>query len=342
MSRSSLCMRELRTRELHQRELTLERRRRGFHLITDEIAAAMPELASVRTGLLHVFIMHTSASLTINENADADVLRDMEASLNELAPEISHTVTPSRPDDMRPTSRRRSWIVGHGSRSRRPLVLGTCRDLPLRTPRQRGRRRLTLTLQGKPAPKNSRTGSDIDHAHCSGLRQNRSRSRHPDANLVGPLGLRPVEPLPEPERVLAAALANPIGTPPWRVGPWKEIRLHPHLRHHAAGANELLLRQILPALEQAGIPRDKILVLIGRVCTVRIWATNWSSSWDPRSRRYRVENHDGRNLAEHTFLGASPRGVPAWIDTRYVSADLKIATGLIEPHLMAGYSGAAS
>ena len=52
----------------------------------------------------------------------------------------------------------------------------------------------------------------------------------PDANLVGPLGLRPVEPLAEPERALAAALANPIGTPPLgRVGPREEIGLHPHL-----------------------------------------------------------------------------------------------------------------
>ena len=54
---------------------------------------------------------------------------------------------------------------------------------------------------------------------------------------------------------------------------------------------------------------------------------------------YRVENHDGRKLAEHAHLGTSPRGVPVWIDRRYVEADLKIATGLIEPHLMAGYSG---
>ena len=94
----------------HQRELTLERRRRGFHPITEEIAAAMPELASVRTGLLHVFIMHTSASLTINENADSDVLRDMEASLNELRPKTSRTATRSRAlTTCRHTSRRRSW-----------------------------------------------------------------------------------------------------------------------------------------------------------------------------------------------------------------------------------------
>ncbi len=54
---------------------------------------------------------------------------------------------------------------------------------------------------------------------------------------------------------------------------------------------------------------------------------------------YRVENHHGKVLEEHDFLGTTPNGVPAWIDKRYVRADLKITTGLIEPHLMAGYSG---
>jgi nickel-dependent lactate racemase len=55
--------------------------------------------------------------------------------------------------------------------------------------------------------------------------------------------------------------------------------------------------------------------------------------------RYRIENHHGQNIGEHTYLGVSPRGVPIWIDSHYVRADLKITTGLIEPHLMAGFSG---
>ena len=54
---------------------------------------------------------------------------------------------------------------------------------------------------------------------------------------------------------------------------------------------------------------------------------------------YRVEDHFGTRLEEHTFVGTTSRGIPGWIDSRYVQADLKIATGLIEPHLMAGYSG---
>jgi lactate racemase len=54
---------------------------------------------------------------------------------------------------------------------------------------------------------------------------------------------------------------------------------------------------------------------------------------------YRIENHYGQRREDHTYLGDSPRGVPVWIDTRYVQAELKLTIGLIEPHLMAGFSG---
>jgi secondary thiamine-phosphate synthase enzyme len=136
----------------HQRELTLERRRRGFHLITDEVVAGMPELASTRIGLLHVFIQHTSASLTINENADSDVLRDLEASLNAIAPEdfpYRHTV--EGPDDM-PAHVKASLM---GSSVTVPirdgrLILGTWQGIYLCEHRNNAsRRRLTLTLQGE-------------------------------------------------------------------------------------------------------------------------------------------------------------------------------------------------
>ena len=59
--------------------------RRGFHLITHHVLQAIPELATFQVGLLHVFIQHTSASLTINENADPDVPRDMESAFNSIA-----------------------------------------------------------------------------------------------------------------------------------------------------------------------------------------------------------------------------------------------------------------
>jgi secondary thiamine-phosphate synthase enzyme len=85
-----------------QREITLEQRPRGFHLVTHEVLRALPELGSVAIGLLHLMIQHTSASLALNENASPDVRRDFEAWFNDAVPERAsywtHTVEGS--DDM--------------------------------------------------------------------------------------------------------------------------------------------------------------------------------------------------------------------------------------------------
>jgi secondary thiamine-phosphate synthase enzyme len=85
-----------------QRELILEPRRRGFHLITRDVLAGVPELGEVAVGLLHVLIRHTSASLTLNENASAEVRSDFESWFNDTVPERSalwtHTLEGS--DDM--------------------------------------------------------------------------------------------------------------------------------------------------------------------------------------------------------------------------------------------------
>ena len=70
-----------------QREITLRPRPRGFHLVTGEIVEAVPELRDVRVGLAHVFIRHTSASLTLNENASADVRRDFETWFSRAVPD---------------------------------------------------------------------------------------------------------------------------------------------------------------------------------------------------------------------------------------------------------------
>ena len=84
-----------------QRTIQLPAQPRGFHLITREVLAAVPELASIGVGLLHVFIQHTSASLTINENADPDVPADLESSFSNLAPEdFPYRHTCEGPDDM--------------------------------------------------------------------------------------------------------------------------------------------------------------------------------------------------------------------------------------------------
>ncbi len=73
--------------QLIQKQLTLRARSRGFHLITTEILSAIPEIQNLKTGMLQVFIQHTSASLTINENADPTVREDFEMWFNKAVPE---------------------------------------------------------------------------------------------------------------------------------------------------------------------------------------------------------------------------------------------------------------
>lgn len=70
-----------------QATITLKPRPRGFHLVTDELLAGMPELSRCRVGLLHLWLQHTSASLTVNENADPAVRRDFERFFNRLVPQ---------------------------------------------------------------------------------------------------------------------------------------------------------------------------------------------------------------------------------------------------------------
>ncbi len=88
--------------KIFQKELKLPPYRRGFHLITDIVLQSIPEIKEVNTGMLQVFMKHTSASLTINENADATVRQDFESHLNVMVPEnasyYKHTYEGS--DDM--------------------------------------------------------------------------------------------------------------------------------------------------------------------------------------------------------------------------------------------------
>ncbi len=135
-----------------QNQITLPAASRGFHIITHEITNEMPHIARMRVGLLHVFIMHTSASLTINENADPDVLVDMESSMSAIVPEeFPYIPTCEGPDDM-PAHVQASMM---GSSVTVPvrdgrLCLGTWQGIYLCEHRDHdGRRKLTLTLQGE-------------------------------------------------------------------------------------------------------------------------------------------------------------------------------------------------
>lgn len=125
--------------------------RRGFHLITREVISAIPELQDVRIGILQVFLQHTSASLTINENADPDVRTDMETALNRLVPEnqpFVHTI--EGPDDM--PAHIKSSLLGASLMipvSAGALALGTWQGIYLCEHRNDATpRTLVLTLQG--------------------------------------------------------------------------------------------------------------------------------------------------------------------------------------------------
>ena len=135
-----------------QTELRLAPRRRGFHLITPEIEAALRDMPEFRVGLLHVFIQHTSASLSINENADPDVPPDLEMAFQTLAPEsLPYRHTCEGPDDM-PAHVKCSLL---GAAVTIPITagrlrLGTWQGIYLCEHRTHGGpRRLVLTAQGE-------------------------------------------------------------------------------------------------------------------------------------------------------------------------------------------------
>ncbi len=135
-----------------QRTISLPAYHRGFHIITRHVLDALPELKEFDVGLLHVFIMHTSASLTINENADPDVPVDLESAFNTIAPEdfpYQHTLEGQ--DDM-PAHIKASLL---GSSVSIPITngrlnLGTWQGVYLCEHRNHGgSRKLILTLQGE-------------------------------------------------------------------------------------------------------------------------------------------------------------------------------------------------
>lgn len=135
-----------------QRELELPQATPGFHPITPHIVAALPELRRVKMGLLHIFLCHTSASISINENADPDVPADLDRVLSDIAPEsfpYAHTL--EGPDDM--PAHVKSSLLGcslsvpiRGGK----LGLGTWQGIYLCEHRRHGgQRRLILTVLGQ-------------------------------------------------------------------------------------------------------------------------------------------------------------------------------------------------
>lgn len=135
-----------------QKEFTLRARPRGFHLITRDVNEHLPELREIETGVLNLFIQHTSASLTINENVSPDVRGDLERHLNVMVPEdaphYEHTL--EGPDDM--PAHIKASLLGSGLTipiGRGELLLGTWQGIYLCEHRNHGgSRRVVATLFG--------------------------------------------------------------------------------------------------------------------------------------------------------------------------------------------------
>ncbi len=162
-----------------------------------------------------------------------------------------------------------------------------------------------------------------------------------DRLLVPPLKIRDAEPLAHPDAALKEALNSPIGTPSLaQLARGKKSACILVCDITRPVPNAFLLPPILKILEAAGIPREGLTILVA----TGLHRPNEGDELIELlgafvAQNYHCENHNGKALEEHDYLGTTEAGVPVWIDYRYARAELKIATGLIEPHLMAGYSG---
>ena len=137
----------------YQKEITLSAKSRGFHIITDEVLEKIPEIENISKGIARIFIQHTSASLTINENADPSVRRDFASHFKRMVPEdtslYEHTL--EGPDDM--TSHIKSSLIGHSISipiTGGKLNLGAWQGIYLCEHRNSGKQRtLIITLHGE-------------------------------------------------------------------------------------------------------------------------------------------------------------------------------------------------
>lgn len=136
-----------------QKEIIIEQKSRGFHIITKEILRQVPEIRNISKGTVHIFIQHTSASLTINENADPDVRSDFEKHFNKLAPENApyYDHNSEGADDM--PAHLKSSILGSSVTvpiTKGDFNLGTWQGIYLCEHRNHGgRRRLIITISGE-------------------------------------------------------------------------------------------------------------------------------------------------------------------------------------------------
>jgi lactate racemase len=155
------------------------------------------------------------------------------------------------------------------------------------------------------------------------------------------LEARSAEPLLNSDDAIVAALHSPLGRPPLEeMARGKRTAAISVCDITRPAPNSKTLPHVLGALERGGIPAENITILIAtglhRAATD---AEIRQIVSEPIAAGYRVENHDARNFASHRSLGKTVAGTPVYIDERFITADLHITLGFIEPHLMLGFSG---
>ncbi|MBC8185965.1 nickel-dependent lactate racemase [candidate division KSB1 bacterium] len=163
----------------------------------------------------------------------------------------------------------------------------------------------------------------------------------PDKNLVKVLAMKKTEPITNPNEAVAKALENPIASDSLAdLAKGKESACVVICDITRPVPNKILLPPILDALEKSGIKREKITILIA----TGIHRPNLGDELiqlvgEEIASKYNVVNHYAKRKEDQTYLGKTSRNTEVFINSDYLNADLKITTGFIEPHLMAGFSG---
>jgi nickel-dependent lactate racemase len=164
----------------------------------------------------------------------------------------------------------------------------------------------------------------------------------PERNVKHVLQLPDLPPVAEPEASTLAALTQPIGTPPLAqvaAGRRDAVIVVSDLTRPVP--NSVLLPPMLEILTDAGLRPADIVILVATGLHRANTEAELTEMLGTQVMGFgcRIENHDARNLSEHRLVGTTDSGCSASVDVRYLDADLRILTGLVEPHLMAGYSG---
>jgi lactate racemase len=164
----------------------------------------------------------------------------------------------------------------------------------------------------------------------------------PDGNVRHVLRLNRLPKIADPRAVAVEALQDPIGVAPLaQIARGRRDAVIVVSDITRPVPNRLILPPILDSLQAAGIAPTDTLILVATGLHRENTPTELAEMLGEEvlARGVRVENHIARDRDAHVYLGETDCGIPAWVDRRYVEADLKITTALVEPHLMAGYSG---